>query len=97
MPSHTAFQDGTVHQRSAYIQLLANVTHSPLAQMLQPEIFRTLDIIYNSLHWLDDLSNEDLFGVDSGESDKLGALREGLLSMKEVFGDWRHDFREQSM
>jgi hypothetical protein len=46
--------------------------------MLQPEIFRTLDIIYNSLHWLDDLSNEDLFGVDSGESDKLGALRGGV-------------------
>ena len=65
--------------------------------MLQPEIFRTLDIIYNSLHWLDDLSNEDLFGVDSGESDKLGTLREVLLSMKEAFGDWRHDFREQSM
>jgi hypothetical protein len=55
--------------------------------MLQPEVFRTLDIIYNSLHWLDDLSNEDLFGVDSEESDELGALRGVLLDMKEVFGD----------
>jgi hypothetical protein len=86
-----------VHQRSAYIQLLVDVTHSPFTQMLQPEVFRTLDIIYNSLHWLDDLSNEDLFGVDSEESDELGALRGVLLDMKEMFGDWRHDFHEQSM
>jgi hypothetical protein len=94
LQSHTAFTSGTVDQRKAYIRLLTDVTHSTLRQMLQPEVLRTLDVVSQSLYWLNDLEDAELFYLDdSDDGVHVRELRHDIGMMTESMADWRQSVR----
>ena len=79
----------TLSQRKAYIHLLTDVTHSTLHQMLQPEVLRTLDVVSQSLHWLNDLEDAELFCLDDSDDDAhVHELREEVGMMTESMTAW---------
>jgi hypothetical protein len=95
LQSHTAFASGTVDQRKAYIRLLTDVTHSTLRQMLQPEVLRTLDVVSQSLHWLNDLEDAELFCLDdSDDGGQVCELRQDIGMMTESMTAWRQSVRK---
>jgi hypothetical protein len=93
LQSHTAFASGTVDQRKAYIRLLTDVTHSTFRQMLQPEVLRTLDVVFQSLHWLNDLEDAELFCLDDSDDEHVSELRQDIGMMTESMAAWRQNVR----
>ena len=94
LQSYTAFTSGTVDQWKAYIHLLTDVTHSTLHQMLQLEVLWTLDVVSQSLYWLNDLEDTELFCLDdSDDGVDVHELRHNIGMMTESMADWRQSVR----
>jgi hypothetical protein len=67
----TAFGHGTVDQRRAYLQLLQDVTHVALDDLLQPALHRTFAVALASVSSLAEGMAEGKFTLSSGDSADL--------------------------